>query len=882
MPREIDGVIAIPQHSFSAGEITPDAYGRQDLVKYHAGCAVLSNWMVLAQGGVQVRPGDQYIGTYGSFGFGRLWPFQFSPAVGQTYVLAFSSGKLRFIKNPGTPSYPNSSNAGLILSGGLPYELSTPYTQEDLRSLHFLQIADVLWITARNYPRKKLKRFSDTSWTLTDISTAPVIQSPAITDVLISVLPSGSTDPVKSWYMYAVSAVDEDGDESLPSTPGIGGPGINIGATQGTVTLRWTAVNTAKYYKVYKALPSHGNIVPNPTEQFGFAGFAYGTVFTDSNIVADFAHSPVQQDDPFAPGAITGYSIANPGSGYPAIGTTITVTDGTGSGAVIYPVIDNNTFGTTGSIVGLYVVNPGRGYTAPSLSAAGGGSGFAASLTLGPSTGINPSVVGISQQRLIYASTLNKTNSIFASRPGKPDDYRKSNPITDGDAFEFALFDQQVTRINWLRSMPGGLLIGTDAGVLQLTGGSSSPGNPAAITATNAVIVPQSYYGAADIQPIVIDYDVLFVQKEGIIRDLQYNFFANIYTGADVTALSSHLFDHIKPVEWAYQDVPHKIIWMVMDNGQLYSLTYMKTQEVLGWARHFTGGFYESVTTVQEGDTNAVYFSVNVNGTRQIRRQARDTYFQDSDAWQLDSALSIQSYYPPATLYVNQSSGNNVQFSASAEVFSAGDVGKEIHATASRANIVGFIDSTRVTVNIDPNKPFPAIPFTATTWRMDPIISTMTGLAHLEGQMVYAVVNGVKQGPFRVTGGNITLTTPGSQVVAGLLFAAALQPVWPDPTGETTVQNKRRKVAAATIRVRNAKGLKYGIKFGEVREWTKGFTSTDDPVELAYSANGLYTGDQRIILNQDFMTGGWVCVLQDNPYPATVLFTIPELAIGDQ
>jgi len=42
----------------------------------------------------------------------------------------------------------------------------------------------------------------------------------------------------------------------------------------------------------------------------------------------------------------------------------------------------------------------------------------------------------------------------------------------------------------------------------------------------------------------------------------------------------------------------------------------------------------------------------------------------------------------------------------------------------------------------------------------------------------------------------------------------------------------------------------------------------------------LNTGDQRIIVNQEFGTGGWVCVSQTNPYPATVLFIIPELAVG--
>jgi hypothetical protein len=131
----------------------------------------------------------------------------------------------------------------------------------------------------------------------------------------------------------------------------------------------------------------------------------------------------------------------------------------------------------------------------------------------------------------------------FCSKPGRSDDFRQTNPTIDSDAYEFTIAQSQVNTILWLIPMPGGLVVGTDAGVLQLTGGSSSPSNPTAVTASSAVFVPQSYYGSKDIHPIVIDYDLMYVQTEGsIVRDLQYNFFVNIYTGTDVTALSSHLF----------------------------------------------------------------------------------------------------------------------------------------------------------------------------------------------------------------------------------------------------------------------------------------------------------------------------------------------------
>lgn len=880
--------ISLIQNSFSSGEVSPGLYGRTDLQKYANGCTVLRNFYVDYKGGSTTRPGSQYIGAFGASGYGRLVPFQFSPTIGQTYILAFSNLNLRFVKNPGTAAYPNSSNSGLILSAGVPYEIVTPYVTADLRSLHFLQIADVMWITGRGYNRKKLSRISDTNWTLTDVSTSPTIAAPVISSITITAAPAGSSDPGESRYMYVVSAVDANGNESLPSIPSISAAGINIAATQGTVTIFWSAVANTVFYKVYKALPMHGNRVPAQHEQFGFVGFSYGTSFTDSNIVADFVHPPLSAGDPFASAPITGYTITAGGANYPVGSTTIAVADANGTGAVIYPILSTNAAGAVGSIIGLYIANPGSGYTAPTVTASGGaGAGFTATLSVGPSTGITPEVVGLVQQRLVYASTQNKPNTIFASRPGKTDDFRKSNPTVDNDAFEFTIFDQQITDITWLKAMPGGLLVGSDAGVIQITGGSPNATNPVAITPSNAVVVPQSGYGAANIPPITIDNDLLYVQVEGsVVRDMQYNAFVNTYASSDLTILSSHLFEGTSIVEWAYQDAPRKVIWAITDNGKLLSLSFLKVQEIAGWARHDTTGLYESIAVVQEGSIDAIYYSVARNNVRMIERMSEQEYTQASDAWQLDAALSITSNYPAANLQLAAGTGNDILVTADAAVFAAGDVGKAITALSSKAIIATFVDTTNVRVNIV--QEFGTFPGTSTpfnilngSWRMDPSVSSVTGLTHLNGLEVYALVDGVVQGPFTVSGGAVTLTTPGYQVVVGLRYTCQLQPLWVDVAGQESIQGRLKKLPAATIRVRNAARLKYGTTFTTLEEWEQGVSSTDPIVDLPYDAIGLFTGDQRLIVDQAFNTGGWICVQQDLPLPATVLSIIPEYAQGD-
>lgn len=875
--------VSLAQHSFATGEVSPGFYGRQDIQKYGSGCAVMRNFYVDPRGGTTVRPGTQYIGPPGTNGYTRLIPFQFSPDVGQSYVLVFSPGWIKFVKNPGTAAYPNGSNAGFIQSGGVDYGIATPYAESDLRGLHYVQMADVMWIACRGHTRKKLSRLADDNWTLTEVSSTPDIAAPVMISATVSDAPTGVTPApaVETRYMYAVSAVNVDGAESLPSTPVLSGAGINIAVTAGTVTVLWHPVSGAQHYKVWKALPAHGNRVPAPSEQFGFLGYSYGTSFTDSNIVPDFAQAPISAADPFAPSALTGYAISAPGTGYIPESTLITVNDTSGSGAVVYPILDSNKAGVAGGITGLYIANPGRGYTAPTATATGAGTGFAATFTVGPSTGLDPGTVGIFQQRMIYASSEEKPTSLAAGRPGAPDDFRTSNPTTDSDAFRFDIFDQQVSRIFWLHSLPGGLLIGTNSHVVQLTGGSNTASNPVAITPTNAVIVPQSQFGASDVEPIVIDHNILYVRTEGSVNELTYNFYANIYAGKDITILSNHFFNEARVLDWAYADSPSKMVWAVLDTGTLLSLTYVKDQEIAGWARHDTpNGIIESITTIQEGEVNAVYFSVLRFGSRWIERQAQQQLFQASDAWQLDGALSIASNYPNVQLDVGGQTGRQVAV-ASAPVFVAGDVGKEIHAVWSRGKIVEYVSPTQIFLDIDPARPFFAQSLYPGLWRMDPVLSTVTGLDHFEGTTVYALVNGVAQGPFTVVDGTITLTTPGSQVVVGYRYQAQLQPLYVETPEASTIQGKRKKVAAASIRVRDAHGLKYGPSFTTLKPWMRGSSSTDEQPLLPYGAFGLYSGDQRIWLDQVFGLGGWVCVQQDDPYPATIISIIPELAQGD-
>jgi hypothetical protein len=145
------------QHNFNGGEWSPLAYGRTDIQKYKNGLATCLNYVPTAQGGLTRRPGTKYIANTKNNAAVRLVSFEFS--ITQAYVIEFGVGYVRFY-----------TNDGQLLSGGSPYEVSTPYGASDLADLQFAQSADVLYIAHPNYKPRKLQRNGATSWSLNTIS----------------------------------------------------------------------------------------------------------------------------------------------------------------------------------------------------------------------------------------------------------------------------------------------------------------------------------------------------------------------------------------------------------------------------------------------------------------------------------------------------------------------------------------------------------------------------------------------------------------------------------------------------------------------------------------------------------------------------------------
>ncbi len=276
--------------SFISGELDPALHYHADLERWVTGLKTCSNFIVRPQGGVHNRPGTRYIGEVkDSSKKAFLIEFQFN--IEQTYILEFGDLIMRVIKD-----------GAYVMDGGSPYELVTPYTEDEIFDLNFAQNLTAITITHRNHAVRSLARVADAIWAFGVITFQPFVAIPPGI-VTIEVGTGGGSN--QKTYKYVVTNVNVGGVESLPSTES------SITTTTGSLSdtkgiqVSWGAADLADYYKIYKD-------TANGTGVYGFIGESKNILFTDYNIAPDISRTPPQENTPVSstnnyPGAVNYY-----------------------------------------------------------------------------------------------------------------------------------------------------------------------------------------------------------------------------------------------------------------------------------------------------------------------------------------------------------------------------------------------------------------------------------------------------------------------------------------------------------------------------------------------------------------------------------------------
>lgn len=227
-----------------------------------------------------------------------------------------------------------------------------------------------------------------------------------------------------------------------------------------------------------------------------------------------------------------------------------------------------------------------------------------------------------------------------------------------------------------------------------------------------------------------------------------------------------------------------------------------------------------------------------------------------------------------------------------------GTIGDVIRVGGGKATITQYISSTEVMANIiepitailpnDPNNM--PIPQASGDWSVSRPVTVISGLNHLEGMTVTGLADGGVIVSQIVTGGSITLQNPASQVTVGLPFAAQVQAMPIEVPSQTTTQGRRKDIQAVTLRVEASRGLQSGTNQPN-SSWQQNqasipWTNMKEIKErnnliTAGASIPLFTGDARILLPGDWNEQGMLAVQQIYPLPMNLLAVIPEISLGD-
>lgn len=252
-----------------------------------------ANPAVLTYAGADTYANGDYVyvsgitGAIGNYLNGRTFKVANVNAGANTFELQYITG-----------TNVNSTAMGAYTSGGTVaevYSISTPYLAADIASLNFTQSADVVTITHPTYAVRDLSRTAHTSWTLSTVTFAPVIGTPA------NVVFTGGAGTFP--YIYGITAVDETtGEESLMGISASSNVSDAVSTAIHNVT--WDRVSGAESYRIYRVKDG------SP----GFVGFARdpgsGTTHTFLNYGYNqqFGNSAPISRNPF--GSATNYPSA--------------------------------------------------------------------------------------------------------------------------------------------------------------------------------------------------------------------------------------------------------------------------------------------------------------------------------------------------------------------------------------------------------------------------------------------------------------------------------------------------------------------------------------------------------------------------------------------
>jgi hypothetical protein len=530
-------------------------------------------------------------------------------------------------------------------------------------------------------------------------------------------------------------------------------------------TITWAEVDGAARYRIYK----------RQTGLYGYIGEvddSVGQQFIDDNIAPDLSITPPVSDSSLLNGSAVTFNGTEDLVLWPEHGLTVDA-----------PVVffSDSTLPTNIELLHTYYVfNPSP--DAFQLSETQGGTlfNFVGNGTAAPAVhsgrgGAFPGAVSYFEQRRCLAGALQKPQDLWMTASGTEYDLSFSLPIQDDDRISVRIAAREAGIIRHI--MP-------TQDLLLLTGSAEyrvTPLNEDAVTPSSISVRPQSFIGAAAIQPVVVNANILFAAaRGGHLRELGYQNDRRGYVTGDVSIRASHLFDGEQMVQLAYARAPVPIVWAVSSSGDLLGLTYLPEEGIGAWHHHTTDGTIESCAVVAEGPEDHLYVVVKRDITgkdpslvRYVERMAIQSVDSIDDAFFVDSGATYSGAAATTITGLDHLEGKTVNILADGLVVTP-----------------QVVTSGQITLTTAASKVHVGLPYTAQLQTL-PITMQFEAFGRGRKKNINAVdVRLFESGAFEV-GPSTTALVPSFSPAAGVLgtgpVAVVLIPSWSDD-GQVFVQ----------------------------------------------------------------------------------------------
>lgn len=593
-----------PIINFSSGEASPKLKGRADTVPYNTAAETLENVLVTRYGSAFRTPGTRYVSQVKGSSLVKRL-IPFIFSTSQSYILEFGNLYTRFFQGDGSVVETAKVITGITQANpAVVTSNSHGYSNGD-----YVDISEVVGMTQVNGRRFIAANVATNTFELTD-------------EDGVNVNSTGYT-------AYGSAGIAERVYQIVtPFTTAV--------LTKLKYTQQADVMYIASSDKPLQKLSRLG------TTSWTIADIVYDTVvwppFLDINVTATT----------ITPSATTGAGITLTAS------TAIFLAGHVGS----YWKIKH---GSTTGYVKIVGFSSTTSVTADVIVTLGGTSGTAL-WNEGAWSDVQgyPVDVKFSGNRLVVLGTSRKPLTVWESALEEYDNFniQAGASLADSDAFSFTLSSAQIDKILW--GYPTNVLnVGTAGGPFTVDVSSATDINQAK---------QQNENGAADIDPVRIGPFLYYVERSGeIMGQLAFNFDFESYMTENITYLNDHILSGgVK--EMALQKYPDAILWCVLNNGTLATLTREIKQEIKGWTRQtFTGlnVAVENVAVIPNGDHDRVWFIVKrtINGvTRRYVEYLEDIKFDtQADEFYVQSGLTYSGSPTSVLTNLGHLEGQTVQ-----------------------------------------------------------------------------------------------------------------------------------------------------------------------------------------------------------------------------